>query len=119
MKFCIFLSGLILAAGTAGAECLSGTLEAASGFDCKSEPGACRATFDLGVPASRETYEALRREIATCPGLVAAEQDQGVNHPDFYDAWAYTLPDGAMTLSIKDKSALGKTFVVLRRLPQG
>ena len=62
---------------------------------------------------SRGSFEALTQKLATCTD-VPPVRDQGVNHPDFYDAWAFIIDGAPVTLSIKDKTALGKTFVVLR-----
>lgn len=39
--------------------------------------------------------------------------DQGVNHPDTYDQRRYGLDDVVVTVSLKDKSALGRTYVFL------
>ena len=85
--------------------------------DCTFENHACRWSFDLGVPQSRQVFETLRADLAQCPDLIDATRDDGVNHPDFYDAWAFRFPGMALSLSIKDKSALESTFVVLRALP--
>ena len=98
-----------LAGGSALAQCAVDT----SAADCASEPGACRWTFDLGTPQSRDIYDGLRAALAGCSDA-RPERDQGVNHPDFYDAWAFQIDGARVTLSIKDKSALGKTYVVLR-----
>lgn len=86
--------------------------------DCITEPGLCRWTYVLGDAASRQTYEKALGRLRTCTDLTEATRDQGVNHPDFYDAWAFRWSGGALTLSIKDKSALDATFVVLRVLPE-
>ena len=89
----------------------------AQGADCGHEALACRWTFDLGAPASRALFEDMRARIGACSKLDRAERDQGVNHPDFYDAWVFPLAATKVMVSIKDKSALEKTYVVLRLLP--
>ena len=113
------IASIILAsmATAADGKCLSDpllyVLQVVSGFDCETEPGVCRGTFDLGAPQSRSDFEALTKRLTACASA-APVRDKGVNHPDFYDAWAFAVEGGEITLSIKDKSALGKTFVVLR-----
>ena len=117
----VFTAGLI--GGPVLAECAMPKRHVAAALggsvaDCGSEPGVCRWTFQLGDAASRETYEALRVGIRACGEPMSAIRDQGVNHPDFYDAWVYRFDDGGLSLSIKDKAALGETYVVLRHLPK-
>ncbi len=90
----------------------------AGGADCGHEAEACRWTFDLGVPASRALFEEMRDGIGACSDVEAGERDQGVNHPDFYDAWVFPMALSNVMVSIKDKSALSKTYVVLRFLPK-
>lgn len=89
----------------------------AEGADCGHEALACRWTFDLGAPGSRTLFEDMRVGMGACSDLDAAERDQGVNHPDFYDAWVFPMVSLRVMVSIKDKSALGETYVVLRLLP--
>ncbi len=81
---------------------------------CDEEDRSCRFSFGLATDVSRDLYDQMVGNLSTCPGLKSAEQDVGVNHPDFYDAWTFQFGDGVMTVSIKDKSALKQTFVVLR-----
>ncbi len=44
---------------------------------------------------------------------VEISRDQAVNHPDFYDQRHYRMGEVAVTLSVKDKTALQKTYVFL------
>lgn len=90
--------------------------DAAQGADCDSEPGACRWTFALGEPASRDLFAKIQDELGQCPNLINRARDQGVNHPDFYDAWVFEFPDATFSVSLKDKAALRQSFVVLREL---
>ena len=83
-------------------------------LSCDSADRSCRWSFDLGDNVSRALYDALVKTLRDCPNLEGAVRDSGVNHPDFYDAWAIQLGDRGFTVSIKDKSALQQTFVVLR-----
>ena len=113
MKRHLLILGVCLIAARADAFCIDAADAGVHGFDCDSEPGVCRGTFDLADPGSRDSFEALTQKLATCTD-VPPVRDQGVNHPDFYDAWAFIIDGAPVTLSIKDKTALGKTFVVLR-----
>lgn len=123
MRNIVTASFLGLTATSAGADCLSDAelyaMKVVQGFDCDTEPGVCRGAFALGAPESRRIFEATRQHLAACPGLRQAVRDRGVNHPDFYDAWTFSFSGGALSLSLKDKSALGQSFVVMRRLPEG
>ena len=59
------------------------------------------AEFDHFVDTLRQCFGQRAREHV----------DQGVNHPDFYAARRYEMAEGAVTVSVKDKAALGGTFV--------
>lgn len=107
----------------AGADCTrleayQGATPAGITADCDTEPGACRWSFALGDPTSRALFENMRMQLDACPGRIGIEQDKGVNHPDFYDAWIFEFGDTALSVSLKDKAALKKTFVVVRSLPR-
>lgn len=76
---------------------------------------ACSWQFQLGAPEAAETYRDVFLALSDCLGPAATvARDQGVNHPDYYDAYLIEFPAYRLTLSIKDKSALGTTFVTLR-----
>ena len=83
-------------------------------LSCDPADRSCRWSFDLGDDVSRALFEDLVKTMRDCPKLESAVRDSGVNHPDFYDAWAIQIGNQGFTVSIKDKSALQKTFVVLR-----
>ena len=70
----------------------------------------------LGDEMSRTVYDKVVASYKTCSDWQSVEQDKGVNHPDYYDAWMFHGDVGGFSVSIKDKSVLGKTFVVLRLL---
>ncbi len=81
-----------------------------------SELGAvthhCHWEFALRHVAAQATFDAFDQELKSCFGSYAKIiKDQNVNHPDFYDKNTYWLNDVSITLSLKDKNALGKTFV--------
>ena len=76
----------------------------------------CWWEFPYRSGAARETYANLVQDLSACPTLIAATKDTGVNHPDTYDAVQFDLGVAAWVLSLKDKSALGKSYVFLRQL---
>ena len=52
--------------------------------------------------------------LRQCLGRMAREHvDRNVNHPDFYAARRYEMTEGAVTVSVKDKAAMGSTFVFI------
>jgi hypothetical protein len=58
------------------------------------------------------TFKALGQELESCIGDRAVlSDDQNVNHPDFYEARMFLLDQAKVSVSVKDKSALGSTFV--------
>ena len=125
MKAALAISALILVPSVALGACIeswAGAPLSVAEFlperfgepDCAAEEQACRWRFDLGRPVSRDAFEVLRGHLADCPDLIGQVRDAGVNHPDFYDAWLFRFATGALTLSVKDKHALGSTFVTLR-----
>ena len=83
-------------------------------LSCDTADRSCRWSFALGDPVSRSVFDALIEYMRACPTFAKAVRDTGVNHPDFYDAWSIQTEDQGFTISIKDKSALQQTYVVLR-----
>ena len=80
-----------------------------------SELAICRWQFSLRDVEAQTLYRDLGDTIAGCvadPGDIF--QDVPVNHPDAYSATIFPFPGHQLSLSIKDKSALGATFVVFR-----
>lgn len=75
----------------------------------------CMWTFPYRDQAASSGFDALSNAVGMCIGEGAAgQQDQRVNHPDFYDARSYHRGNATVTVSIKDKAALEHTFVFLR-----
>mgnify|MGYP001804873815 CR=1 FL=1 len=66
-----------------------------------------------------ETAARLERTLIGCFGEgVTITLDDEVNHPDSYVAKTFAKDSGALSLSVKDKGALGKTLVFLRGAPR-
>ena len=83
-------------------------------LSCDLVDRSCRWSFGLGDAVSRALFDTLVETMRACPDFESAIRDSGVNHPDFYDAWAIQIGEQGFSVSIKDKSALQQTFVVLR-----
>lgn len=80
----------------------------------------CQWEFDYRGPAAAQAFDRFTRLLSDCfQGRAREIRDQGVNHPDFYDLRQYRLDNAAVSVSIKDKGALRKTFVFLRIEPNG
>lgn len=56
----------------------------------------------------------LEKRLTACFGAIQTTADATVNHPDSYDARHFDVTGARISLSVKDKGALGKTLVFLR-----
>lgn len=75
----------------------------------------CRWRFGFRDAAAAETFAALNRDLPECLGGAAtAATDKPVNHPDTYDQRRYRTGAAEIAVSLKDKSALGVTYVFLQ-----
>lgn len=73
----------------------------------------CRWAFDYRAEAARTKLSALDEDVRAClPGL-AVSDDVGVNHPDTFEQRGYTGDGITVSLSLKDKIALGATYVFI------
>ena len=97
------------------------TLGLAGASNCfvtkRSNGSSYQCTWDFPHRAQRayDRFEALARELDRCIGQRATlHSDRNVNHPDYYALRRYETARAAVSVSVKDKSALGKTFVFVR-----
>lgn len=75
----------------------------------------CAWAFPLRARGAANTFEAFAGQLDAClAGRATLHGDSGVNHPDSYAARRYELERAEVSLSLKDKAALGKTFVFIR-----
>ncbi len=75
----------------------------------------CAWAFALRASEARVFFDGMVGSVTTCFGNeIAPIRDLGVNHPDSYDLRQYRFEDVTLSLSLKDKAALGKTYVFLR-----
>lgn len=83
------------------------TLSGANTYHCAWE-------FSYRNAAANALFERFSGELPDClGGNVEMVKDQDVNHPDYYDQRQYHLDQVTVTVSIKDKSALQRTYVFL------
>lgn len=76
----------------------------------------CQWEFPFRAPSASGRFDTLLAEIRSCLGPNSElPEDLQVNHPDSYDLRQFRSGDTVVSLSIKDKSALEKTFVFLRQ----
>ncbi len=74
----------------------------------------CAWGFDFRDPKARAMFDGMGQAITECyPNHTEAGPDQTVNHPDSFDLRQFDLDGVAVSLSLKDKGALGKTYVFL------
>ncbi len=87
---------------------LSDNLNGSRSFNCMWE-------YEYRQPEASKTFGEMVRLLKDCLGHNATtRRDQPVNHPDFYDQLSFQTGDIEIALSIKDKSALQKTFTFVR-----
>jgi len=106
-------------AGAFGAFDTDIVLTGASSCRVTRQPGQswhqCGWEFPHRDQAAYDAFEAMAETMAACFGpRVPVHSDRNVNHPDFYASRRYELQHADVTVSVKDKSALGTTFVFLR-----
>jgi hypothetical protein len=72
----------------------------------------CTWQFTFRDVAATALFDAYNTQLPTCfSNMSAAIKDQSVNHPDFYDQRQYRVGPIGVSVSLKDKTALGLTYV--------
>ena len=74
----------------------------------------CYAEHTFRSETATDMAQRIEADIAACFSAPARQPDTGVNHPDSYTARWFDVGDARISLSVKDKGALGKTLVFLR-----
>ncbi len=75
----------------------------------------CHWEFPHRAEEAYDTFDELVRSVHECLGKQATvHNDQKVNHPDFYALTRYETEKASVNISVKDKSALERTFVFIR-----
>ena len=75
----------------------------------------CSWGFDYRSGEARRYFGELERDIITCLNPQSPpKDDQRVNHPDSFTQQTYSVNGADISISVKDKSPLQKTFVFFR-----
>ena len=70
--------------------------------------------FDYRAPEAEMMRRHLASGLKACLRATAVAAETGVNHPDSYDQQRFRAEGAELSLSLKDKAALDKSFVFLR-----
>jgi len=81
--------------------------------DVKRASYQCEWEYELGDTAARTALAAMTNEVASCLGQSSSRGDDSVNHPDFFAAQYFEIDHGQVSVSLKDKNALAKTYVTV------
>ena len=75
----------------------------------------CSWTFPFRSGEARQLFTNLNEQIGLCLNIGPNhESDQPVNHPDSFWLNTYRLETTKLSISVKDKSSLGKSLLFLR-----
>ena len=75
----------------------------------------CAWEFPHRAEQAYDTFDRFVERLNDCVGRRATvHSDRSVNHPDHYASRRYELNQAEVSVSIKDKSALGRSFVFIR-----
>lgn len=72
----------------------------------------CAWGFDYRADAALSTFQSFDTDLSACfADFGSVTTDQSVNHPDTYDLRQYQTGDVVVSISLKDKGAMQRTFV--------
>lgn len=75
----------------------------------------CAWVFALRAPEAEAFFDGMARAAMACAGAkTGVTNTPAVNHPDSYDLRQFRLDGVTLSVSIKDKAALGRTYVFIR-----
>jgi len=78
----------------------------------------CYWTYPYRSPEAEAAFAQWSDALLTCFGAEQAQlSDQPVNHPDSYTLHRFDAGTAQVSLSLKDKAALGQTLVFLQISP--
>lgn len=72
----------------------------------------CTWSYPFRAPEASAAFTATAAELEACQSGTATP-DIGVNHPDTYTLLEFEVDGAGVTLSLKDKGALGQSLVFL------
>ncbi|MEM7223897.1 MAG: hypothetical protein AAF495_13005 [Pseudomonadota bacterium] len=75
----------------------------------------CAWEFPHQASEAYNTFDSFVSRVGDCLGDQATQhEDKSVNHPDYFALTRYELPEAKVSVSVKDKAALGLTYVFIR-----
>ena len=74
----------------------------------------CRWSYPYRDVLALHAFEDLLAMVTQCTDEEIVEDEAQVNHPDSYDLRQFRLGESVVSLSLKDKGALGQSLVFLR-----
>ncbi len=75
----------------------------------------CKWPYDYRDPNAEAEFVRFDQALSDCFGTDAKlTPDQGVNHPDSYQLSQFSVGSSRVSVSLKDKASLGKTYIFLR-----
>jgi len=75
----------------------------------------CVWEFPYRAERAYDTFDDFVGTMNECIGQHATpHSDQSVNHPDYYSSRRYDMERAEVSVSVKDKAALGNTLVFIR-----
>ena len=81
-------------------------------IDIERAGHTCSWEYSATNGAGPAEYDKAVDDVRSCLGSDLVEtEDPGVNHPDFWAARNFAISDGEVSVSLKNKNALGKVFV--------
>ena len=98
-------------APTSGGECQASQV---SGGPLSS---VCSWEFDYRADAAAALMDGFVGTLQSCFDVQEIAPDQQVNHPDSYDLHQLEVGETMVSVSLKDKAALTKTYIFLRFEP--
>lgn len=75
----------------------------------------CYWRYDFRSDAARDAFRHWSDLLRACADGPVTVEGAAVNHPDSFDQITAQVQGRAVSLSLKDKGALGQTLVFLRR----
>ena len=75
----------------------------------------CFYRFEFRSNGAQSNFQLLAQQLSQCTEGEAKTEGATVNHPDSYDQIIAPVVGRFLSLSLKDKGALGETLIVLRR----
>ena len=78
----------------------------------------CAWEFDFRQSASEAYFKKISEVVSACAKRDETNEQSRVNHPDSYDQLNFERSGETISISLKDKAALQKTYVFLRSASQ-